>query len=135
MDHRNSNNTQTLIDEIINNVNLRASSTNDSIESSLLNADPTALGFDRRAKAEGRVPEKDEDGRDMYPESKLEIEEGVHQLETLLENSIDRNFDRFEIYVLRNVLSVPEELVPWVRLGHYEVSDTQIVFREGSWRD
>lgn len=33
---------------------------------------------------------------------------------------MDRNFDKFEIWVLRNVLYVPEELVPWVRLGHYE---------------
>merc|ERR1711881_229963 len=27
---------------------------------------------------------------------------------------------KFEIYILRGVLNVPEELVPWVRLGHYE---------------
>jgi kinetochore protein Mis12/MTW1 len=33
---------------------------------------------------------------------------------------VDRNFDKFEIYILRGVLNVPEELVPWVRLGHYE---------------
>jgi kinetochore protein Mis12/MTW1 len=35
---------------------------------------------------------------------------------------VDRNFDKLEIYVLRNVLHVDEELVPWVRLGHYEVN-------------
>lgn len=40
-----------------------------------------------------------------------EIMIGVAQLETLLEHSVDRNFDRLELYVLRNVLRVPEELI------------------------
>jgi kinetochore protein Mis12/MTW1 len=39
----------------------------------------------------------------------------------LLESTVDKNFDRFEIYVLRNILSVPEDLAPWIRLSHYEV--------------
>jgi len=45
----------------------------------------------------------------------------VHKLETLLEANIDRNFDKLEIYVLRNVLCVPDDLVRWVRLAHYDV--------------
>ncbi|CAL9729066.1 kinetochore-associated protein Mtw1p [Monosporozyma unispora] len=40
-----------------------------------------------------------------------EIRVGIAQLETLLENSLDRNFDRLELYVLRNVLRIPEELI------------------------
>lgn len=56
-----------------------------------------------------------------FPEAKQEIEEGLHKLETLLNSTIDKNFDKFEIYVLRNILSVPAELVNWVRLSHYEV--------------
>ena len=40
-----------------------------------------------------------------------EIRIGVAQLETLLENSVDRNFDRLEPYVLRNILHIPEELI------------------------
>lgn len=42
-----------------------------------------------------------------------------------MENAVDKNFDRLEIWTLRNVLCLPrgeEELVNWVRLGHYEVS-------------
>ena len=35
---------------------------------------------------------------------------------------MDKNFDKFEIYVLRNILSVPADLVNWVRLSHYNVS-------------
>lgn len=41
-----------------------------------------------------------------------------------MENAVDKNFDRLEIWTLRNVLCLPrgeEELVNWVRLGHYEV--------------
>jgi hypothetical protein len=43
-----------------------------------------------------------------------------------MENAVDKNFDRLEIWTLRNVLCLPrgeEELVNWVRLGHYEVSN------------
>lgn len=41
-------------------------------------------------------------------------------METLLEAKIDKNFDRLEIYALRNILSVPEEIRDWIRLSHYE---------------
>lgn len=57
----------------------------------------------------------------VYPEARLEIENGLHQLETLLESTVDKAFDKFEIYVLRNILTVPEDLTAWVRLRHYEV--------------
>ncbi|OCL12889.1 Mis12-domain-containing protein [Glonium stellatum] len=110
----------TLIDEIINVVNERAYHATDAIEDSLLNADPSILGFGSRAAAEGRIPDTDDEGKPVFPEAKLEIEEGVHQLETLLENTVDKNFDKLEIYTLRNVLTVPEDLVPWVRLDHYK---------------
>ena len=35
---------------------------------------------------------------------------------------MDKSFDKFEIYVLRNILTVPEDLVNWLRLDHYAVS-------------
>lgn len=47
------------------------------------------------------------DGHDYSEEIRI----GVAQLETLLENSVDRNFDRLELYMLRNILHVPEELI------------------------
>lgn len=56
-----------------------------------------------------------------HPGAKDEIENGMHQLETLLEATVDKTFDKFEIYTLRNILTVPDELAPWMRLGHYEV--------------
>ncbi|KAK9450317.1 Mis12 protein-domain-containing protein [Limtongia smithiae] len=53
-----------------------------------------------------------------------EIELGTAKLETLLENAIDRNFDRFELYVLRNVLAVPDDVVDgWMRLAHHKGID------------
>lgn len=45
----------------------------------------------------------------------------MHQLETLLESTVDKTFDKFEIYTLRNILTIPDDLAPWMRLGHYEV--------------
>jgi kinetochore protein Mis12/MTW1 len=113
-----------LIDDIINAINEVLYRCTDSFETGLLSADPALLGFADRYSAEGRTPEKDEDGNDHFPEARLEVEEGVLKLETLMENAVDKNFDRLEIWTLRNVLCLPrgeEELVNWVRLGHYEV--------------
>lgn len=45
----------------------------------------------------------------------------MHQLETLLEATVDKTFDKFEIYTLRNILTVPDDLTGWIRLAHYEV--------------
>lgn len=39
-----------------------------------------------------------------------EIEIGMAQLESLLEHSVDKNFDKFELYVLRNILNIPDQL-------------------------
>lgn len=63
------------------------------------------------------------EGNEDYDQARIEIENGVHQLETLLEKHVDRNFDRLEIYLLRNSLAVPQGLEDWVQLGHYEHLD------------
>jgi len=52
-----------------------------------------------------------------------EIENGTHQLETLLRASIDRNFDKFELYVMRYILAVPADSRDWIRLAHYDGLD------------
>jgi kinetochore protein Mis12/MTW1 len=117
---------QSLIDDIINAVNEVLYRCTDSFETGLLSADPALLGFADRYAAESKTAEKDDDGNDVYPEARLEIEEGVLKLETLMENAVDKNFDRLEIWTLRNVLCLPrgeEELGRWVRLGHYEVRE------------
>ncbi|EDO16996.1 hypothetical protein Kpol_1065p11 [Vanderwaltozyma polyspora DSM 70294] len=40
-----------------------------------------------------------------------EIKVGIAKLETLLEHSVDKNFDKLELYILRNVLRIPQELL------------------------
>ncbi|KAI1563129.1 Mis12 domain containing protein [Pyrenophora tritici-repentis] len=115
-----------LIDDIINAVNEVLYRCTDSFETGLSAADPSLLGFADLYASQGRTPEKDEDGQDVYPEAKLEIEEGVLKLETLMENAVDKNFDKLEIWTLRNVFALgrgkggDEGLGDWVRLGHYE---------------
>ncbi|KAJ1678648.1 hypothetical protein EV182_003619 [Spiromyces aspiralis] len=45
--------------------------------------------------------------------------EAMHQLETLLEHSADKNFDKFELYALRNFFNIPKELEDWLVLPHH----------------
>ena len=91
-----------------------------SLENGLFSTQPERLGF--KAAAQEDAPNSTID-EPKYPDAKQEIEEGLHKLETLLESTVDKNFDKFEIYVLRNILSVPDDLAGWIRLSHYEVSD------------
>lgn len=50
----------------------------------------------------------------------------MHKFETLLESSVDRNFDRFELYALKNIFGVPEDVD--IVLPHYEALDFSIAF-------
>ncbi|KAF1950061.1 hypothetical protein CC80DRAFT_529131 [Byssothecium circinans] len=111
-----------LLDDIINTINEVLYRCTDTFETGLLSADPALLGFADLYASTSRTPEKDEDGNDVYPEAKLEIEEGTVKLETLMENAVDKNFDRLEIWCLRNVLCLPREegVGEWMRLGGYE---------------
>ena len=52
-----------------------------------------------------------------------EIDNGIVQLESLLNATIDKDFDKFEIFTLRNILAVgheEEDLASWVQLDHYK---------------
>ena len=109
---------QSLIDDIINSVNNLVYQGITSLENGLFSTPPERLGFSpvpRDGAAEANAEPE-------YPDCKQEIDEGLHTLETLLESTVDKNFDRFEIYVLRNILTVPNDLAGWIRLSHYEVS-------------
>ncbi|KAI0191476.1 Mis12 protein-domain-containing protein [Xylaria flabelliformis] len=110
-----------LIDDVINSVNVLAERALNSIEQGLLNASPATLGF-KASKSQSQ-----QDQQQQLPpaeRAKNEIESGTHQLETLLCASIDRNFDKFELYVLRNIFTVrPPELCNWIRLSHYDGLD------------
>ncbi|KAL8850261.1 MAG: hypothetical protein Q9221_004771 [Calogaya cf. arnoldii] len=106
-----------LIDDIINTVNTIIYRAVEAIENGLFSIPPQQLGYSPEKDASSKnTPLADPD----HPEAKDEIENGVHQLETLLEATVDKTFDKFEIYTLRNILTVPDEVAPWMRLGHYE---------------
>ncbi|KAI9820551.1 MAG: hypothetical protein M1832_003742 [Thelocarpon impressellum] len=104
-----------LIDDIINSINELLYRAVGAVETGLLSAPPATLGF-----AHDSIPDTDGDGNELPPPAaKAEIENGVHALETLLEATVDRNFDKLEIYLLRSVLAIPDDVAPWLRLGHH----------------
>lgn len=113
---------QSLIDDIINSINTLIYKAVNAVELGLIQTPPSALGFSKAAAASNTIPDTDDKGNPIFPEAKAEIENGVHELETLLEATVDKDFDKFEIYCLRNVLSVPEDVASRIRLAHYEVS-------------
>lgn len=78
----------------------------------MLSTPPERLGFKASKQADGTNTD--------FPDARQEIEEGLHSLETLFNASVDKKFDLFELYVLRNILSVPVDLASWIRLSHYE---------------
>ncbi|KAF0525183.1 Mis12-domain-containing protein [Gigaspora margarita] len=53
--------------------------------------------------------------------SSEEVDQGIHQVETLLESLVDRHFDMFEIYALRNIFAIPDKLE--IVLPHREGMD------------
>jgi kinetochore protein Mis12/MTW1 len=117
---------QSLLDDIINSINILAERALNSVEQGLLNAPPATLGF----RASKKQPSSNSNGTNTEPELKtvealhqLEIDNGTHQLETLLCASIDKNFDLFELYVMRNILCVRPEDRDWIRLAHYDGLD------------
>ncbi|KAK4202688.1 Mis12 protein-domain-containing protein [Triangularia verruculosa] len=100
-----------LLDLIINTTNTLADRALTSIESGLLGAPPSALGFRPPS-----FPNPAESHRN-------EVEEGVHKLETLLFAALDKNFDKFEIYTMRFLLTVRAEDEPFATLSHYKGLD------------
>jgi kinetochore protein Mis12/MTW1 len=101
----------------VNSINILAFKATDAVEKGLLSADPANLGFQIPPQT---TPEADEAAATIKDTIIAEVENGVHQLETLLEAKIDKNFDKLEVYALRNILSVPPEVRDWVRLDHYQ---------------
>ncbi|KAL9129317.1 MAG: hypothetical protein Q9217_002188 [Psora testacea] len=111
-----------LVDDIINAVNTIVYQALDALEDGLLAVVPAQLGFRSplTSAQDSSAPANEDGSSDAADAAKDEIENGVHQLETLLESTVDKSFDKFEIYTLRNILTVPDDLTKWIRLGHYE---------------
>ncbi|VVT54483.1 uncharacterized protein SAPINGB_P004098 [Magnusiomyces paraingens] len=54
-----------------------------------------------------------------------EMELGTAKFETLFESIVDKCFDKYELYLLRNLLIIPGELIEggWIRLAHHRGID------------
>ncbi|KAJ3034556.1 hypothetical protein HK097_004471, partial [Rhizophlyctis rosea] len=57
-----------------------------------------------------------------------EAEKGLAATETLFENNIDKQFDRFELYFFQNILKIPENLP--LTLPHHETTDAAVTTEE-----
>ncbi|KAI9646226.1 hypothetical protein NHQ30_005666 [Ciborinia camelliae] len=112
-----------VIDDIINSINLLAFRAIDALEKGLLAAPPASIGF---------TPTSTLSTEDIATQCQHEIEYGVYKLETLLNAKIDKNFDKMEIYLLRNVFAVPADVRDWIRLSHYEGLDFRAVEENGA---
>jgi kinetochore protein Mis12/MTW1 len=111
---------------VINSVNDLLHSTVDGVEHQLGRLTPNDLGFFSKA---GTIRDTDDEGNVLLSqEEEDEIKKGVHKLETLLEAAVDRSFDGFELFVLRNILVVQPELCGWLRLEHHQVCSAVCVW-------
>ncbi|KAJ4144595.1 hypothetical protein LMH87_003474 [Akanthomyces muscarius] len=115
-----------LLDDIINAVNVLADRALAAVETALTKLPAQNLGFgpSKKRGAPGADP-SDPSSQQQSPDeaAKREIEHGTHQLETLLNASIDKNFDIFELYVMRNILTVKPADQPYMQLAHYKGLD------------
>ncbi|KAM9921785.1 hypothetical protein OXX80_012061 [Metschnikowia pulcherrima] len=126
----------TLVDEVINAVNKIMYNCFDALETFLTKRRDAQLERLRRDNGigegdadidtNGLMDEKisaAEERGEVFPLA--EIHHGTSELETLLVSHVDRNFDKFELYTLRNILTMPRDLVEdgWVRLKHHEHLD------------
>ncbi|QUC22048.1 uncharacterized protein UV8b_06289 [Ustilaginoidea virens] len=114
-----------LLDDIINTVNVLADRALDSVERLLLSIPPSNLGF-KPPKTSGGDDDDDAAAAAASAAAaaaRHEIEHGTHQLETLLNAAIDKNFDIFELYTMQNILTVKAADEPFIRLSHYDGLD------------
>ncbi|KAJ2743568.1 hypothetical protein GGI20_003650 [Coemansia sp. BCRC 34301] len=58
--------------------------------------------------------------------------QAVNKAETLLEHAVDKNFDKFELYALRNLFNIPRGLEDYIIMPHRraDVSSGPAVFAE-----
>ncbi|KAJ1720080.1 hypothetical protein LPJ53_005249 [Coemansia erecta] len=56
--------------------------------------------------------------------------QAVNKAETLLEHSVDKNFDKFELYALRNLFNIPQGLEDYIVVPHRREDTGPAVFAE-----
>lgn len=121
----------TLIDEVINAVNHIMYRCTDALETFLANRRKAQIEEIKAKSNDSDVVMDDAEPDFVNPEFQHrvfpqdEIRLGTAELETLLVAHVDRAFDKFELYTLRNILAIPQDLVAngWLRLKHHESLD------------
>ncbi|KAF3926210.1 hypothetical protein ABW21_db0208882 [Orbilia brochopaga] len=109
-----------VVDDIINAANESVYGTVQQLENYLRSSGPSALGY----VVDGSIAETDEDGHELFDDASMnEIQQGLHMLEMLMESKVDKAYDQFEVYVLRNIFSVPVDVRDWMRLRHHDNID------------
>ncbi|KXL41878.1 hypothetical protein M433DRAFT_157137 [Acidomyces richmondensis BFW] len=117
----------TLLDDIINTVNEVNYQALNAIEEGLKQQPATQLGF-QLTEEENKSLNSAEDKQAALEKKKHdEIDNGMVKLETLLNSTVDKDFDKFEIYALRNILTIggdtDPDLVDYITLDHYKNLD------------
>lgn len=119
----------TVIDDIINVINEIMYRCTEQLEQILINQkvqlDEATKEKILQQKNDDVILDDDADNNNSSNREKYTIEDiqtGTATLESYLEHSINRNFDKFEIYALRNVFNIPEDLISggYIRLKHHE---------------
>lgn len=123
----------TLLDDIINTVNELVFRAVNAIEEGFGGTTAEQLGFRLDNAVAKALPNEQARGEALAELKQNEIDNGIVKLESLLNATVDKDFDKFEIYTLRNILAVghdEEDLANWVRLDHYrgvDVADAEHV--------
>lgn len=98
------------------------------LSSKAIDSVETYLLKQRSKKVPSFLPKKKElDAANGEDPIKQEIETGTHKLETLLNTSIDKAFDIFELYTMKNIITVSADDQPHMRLAHYADLDFDAV--------
>jgi kinetochore protein Mis12/MTW1 len=116
----------TLLDDIINTVNELVFRAVNAIEDGFGGTTAEQLGFRLDPSTAATLPSPEARHDALVELKQNEIDNGIVKLESLLNATVDKDFDKFEIYVLRNILAVGHEedgLADWVRLEHYQGVD------------
>lgn len=118
-----------VVDDIINVVNEIMYRCTDQIENALLERRSDLI---ERNKKQAEAEKKNDDDDVMVNEgspyknavrySEDDIRKGTAKLESLLEHLINWNYDKLELYIIRNILTIPDDLLAggYVRLKHQE---------------
>jgi len=117
----------TLLDDIINTVNEVNYQALNAIEEGLKQQPAAQLGFQLSEEEITGLATDEATQAALDKKKNDEIDNGMVKLETLLNSTVDKDFDKFEIYAFRNILTIggdtDPELVDYITLDHYKNLD------------